>query len=116
MKIGDKIRFIRDKECNFTQAYMAEQLGITTKAYSNIENNQSDPSYSKLLKIAEALECDINYIINYEHKKIPPIGFYHNSDTGTHLGEIDIEIINKIYESMKRLHAEMLAAAKQVNK
>lgn len=115
MKIGDKIRLIRDKECNFTQAYVAEQLGITTRAYSNIENNRSDPGYSRLLKIAEALKCDIGYIINYKQQNSGLRTDIHNLHSVAHLGNIDINALNKMYEDMKKLHAEVIAATRRNN-
>jgi transcriptional regulator with XRE-family HTH domain len=101
MKIGDKIRTIRDKEKNFTQSYVAEQLGITTKAYGNIENNISDPSYTRLIKIAEVLECDINYIINYQEAKSGYHNTFHdNSGYYMHQGDGNVEQVKKLYEEL----------------
>jgi transcriptional regulator with XRE-family HTH domain len=70
MKIGNNLREIRSRERNYTQAYVAKQLGITTKAYSNLENNISDPTLSRLHKLAEILECDINCFL-FDEKKVP---------------------------------------------
>src|SRR5437879_6184538 len=39
MKVGDNIKEIREVEKNFKRSYMAQKLEISTKAYSNIENN-----------------------------------------------------------------------------
>jgi transcriptional regulator with XRE-family HTH domain len=100
--IGDNIRLIRDKEKNYTQSYVAKELGITTKAYGNIENNVSDPSFSKLLKIAEIFECDVNYIVNYQRDKGTfNNNFYHNTGTSImHQGNSNTEEMKKLYEDM----------------
>lgn len=53
--IGQKVKELREKR-NYTQEYMAEQLGITQGSYSKIEQNKSNPPISRLLKIAAILE------------------------------------------------------------
>ena len=40
--IGQKVKELREKR-NYTQEYMAEQLGITQGSYSKIEQNKSNP-------------------------------------------------------------------------
>jgi transcriptional regulator with XRE-family HTH domain len=68
MKIGDNIREIREKEKGLKKEDVAKALGITTKAYSNIENNVSDITLKRLLEISEILECTPEYILNYQEK------------------------------------------------
>lgn len=53
--IGQKVKELREKR-NYTQEYMAEQLGITQGSYSKIEQIKSNPPISRLLKIAAILE------------------------------------------------------------
>ena len=55
--IGQKVKELREKR-NYTQEYMAEQLGITQGSYSKIEQNKSNPPISRLLKIADILEVN----------------------------------------------------------
>lgn len=55
--IGQKVKELREKR-NYTQEYMAEQLGITQGSYSKIEQNKSNPPISRLLKIAAILEIN----------------------------------------------------------
>jgi transcriptional regulator with XRE-family HTH domain len=66
LKVGDKIKAIRSKELNLTAKYIADKLDMTVRAYSNIENNVSDISFSKLEKISSIFQVPIEYIINYE--------------------------------------------------
>jgi len=68
MKIGDNIREIREKEKGLKKEEVAKALGITTKAYSNIENNVSDITLTRLFEISEVLGCNPEYILNYQEK------------------------------------------------
>jgi len=68
MKIGDNIRAIREKEKKLKQEDVAKSLGITTKAYSNIENNVADITLTRLYEIAEIFNCAPEYILNYQDK------------------------------------------------
>ncbi|MBN1185355.1 MAG: helix-turn-helix transcriptional regulator [Bacteroidales bacterium] len=68
MKIGDNIREIREKEKSLKKEDVAKALGITTKAYSNIENNVSDITLTRLLEISEIFGCTPEYILNLQDK------------------------------------------------
>jgi transcriptional regulator with XRE-family HTH domain len=68
MKIGENIREIREKEKNLKQEDVAKALGITTKAYSNIENNIADITLTRLYELAEIFEVAPEYILNYQEK------------------------------------------------
>ena len=68
MKIGDNIREIREKEKGLKKEEVAKSLGITTKAYSNIENNVSDITLTRLYALAEIFHVSPDYILNYHEK------------------------------------------------
>lgn len=68
MKIGDNIREIREKEKNLKQEDVAKALGITTKAYSNIENNVADITLTRLYELSEIFDVAPEYILNYQDK------------------------------------------------
>ncbi len=68
MKIGDNIREIREKEKKLKQEDVAKSLGITTKAYSNIENNVSDITLTRLYELADIFGVAPEYILNYREK------------------------------------------------
>lgn len=69
MKIGENIKEIREKESGLKKDIVAKALGITTKAYSNIENNKSDITLTRLFEIAEILDCTPEYLLNYQEKQ-----------------------------------------------
>jgi transcriptional regulator with XRE-family HTH domain len=56
--IAHTIRRVRE-ERNYTQEYMASQLGISTKSYSNLENNIHRLTLDRLHHIAEVLEVPL---------------------------------------------------------
>lgn len=66
MKVGDKIQEIRERERNYKRSYVATCLGISTRAYCNIENNITDITLKRLEEIAEIMECDPLYILQYK--------------------------------------------------
>lgn len=68
MKIGDNIRAIRENEKKMKQDDVAKALGITVKAYSNIENNISDITLTRLFELAEIFDCTPEYILKYQDK------------------------------------------------
>ncbi len=68
MKIGDNIREIREKEKGLKKEDVAKALGITAKAYSNIENNVADVSITRLYELSDIFGVAPEYILNYQHK------------------------------------------------
>ncbi|WP_439490833.1 helix-turn-helix domain-containing protein [Algoriphagus sp.] len=68
MKIGDNIREIREKEKKISKEDVATVLGITTKAYSNIENNVADITLTRLKELAEIFGVTPEYILNFHEK------------------------------------------------
>lgn len=90
MKIGENIQEIREVEKNFKRSYVAERLGISTRAYSNIENNVTEITYQRLEAIAKIFECDPIYILSYKESKKEFYNHFHN-----HLGNNGINIMNQ---------------------
>lgn len=68
MKIGDNIRQIRENEKNLKQDDVAKALGISTKAYGNIENNVADITLTRLYELADIFGVAPEYILNYKDK------------------------------------------------
>lgn len=65
MLIGDKIKSIRELK-NFTQEYMAYQLGMTQAGYSKIEKGKTRVNVEKLQKLSVILDLPVEAIINFE--------------------------------------------------
>ncbi len=65
-KIGKFIATCR-KENGYTQASLAEQLGITDRAISKWENGKSLPDASIMLELCELLKINVNELLTGEH-------------------------------------------------
>ena len=61
--IARNIRQIRELK-NFTQEYMANELGLTQPAYVKIEQGLTVLKIDRLQKIADILEVDISTLLN----------------------------------------------------
>ena len=65
-KIGKFIAQCR-KENGYTQASLAEKLGITDRAISKWENGKSMPDASIMLELCELLKINVNELLTGEH-------------------------------------------------
>ena len=64
-EIGLKIKE-RRKAVGITQEYIANVLEVNPSHISNIENGRANPSLTALVKIANILECSVDYFISGE--------------------------------------------------
>ena len=51
------------KECNLTQKQIAELLNISQQSYSDYENEKTQPDFETLIRIADALNVSIDYLL-----------------------------------------------------
>lgn len=87
MEIGKKIRKIRELR-NFSQEYVAIQLGISQVAYSKIETGLTRLDLKRLIKIAETLDIDTFTLINFDNRCI-----FSNNNSNNQGGGILLTII-----------------------
>lgn len=80
MRVGDNIKEIRMVERNLKSSFVAKQLHISTRAYTNIENNLTDITLNRLEEIARILECSPLYILNYKQAKRDFYNHFHNNN------------------------------------
>ncbi|SNR44204.1 helix-turn-helix transcriptional regulator [Flavobacterium sp. ov086] len=66
--IKNKIKSIRELK-NYTQEYMAEQLGVTQAGYSKIEKGKTILSYVKLVEIARILDVSVEDILSFDGQR-----------------------------------------------
>ncbi len=106
--IGTKIRKIRELK-NYTQEYMAQQLGVAQNSYSRYENPDTDVKPDLLKQIAEILEVTPEQIEGFDERVIfnNPVQNNENGATGyfaatVHNYSIDEEI-KKLYEDQIEL-------------
>lgn len=64
--IGRKIKE-RRKSLGITQEFIANQLDVNASHISNIECGRANPSLTVLIKIANLLQCSIDYFISREY-------------------------------------------------
>ena len=67
-KIGKKIKETRISR-HLTQEYVANATDVNTSHISNIENNRVKVSLSTLIKICNALNITVDYILAEEYKQ-----------------------------------------------
>lgn len=67
--IGSKVRQLRELK-GFSQEYIASQLGVSQRAYSKLENNETRLDWNKLTKIAEVLEMNPTDIVSFDDNLI----------------------------------------------
>lgn len=102
MQVGQKIKKLRELK-NFTQEYMAGLLDMTQSSYSKIETGETDISYSKLEKIAAALEIRTEDIITFNEHMV--FNVMHNQ-TGNGL------VINQLNEETRKFYEEQIKILK----
>ena len=100
MNIGNNIKQIRELR-NYSQEYMAQELGISQSTYARIESGTVIPKVDRLQRIAEILEIDISFLLNTTNvfnlvfnATANQSGYINNQNNNN----IDIEMIRKIIQ------------------
>lgn len=65
-EIGAKIKN-RRKSLGVTQEFIANKLDVNPSHISNIECGRANPSLTALVKIANILQCSVDYFISGEY-------------------------------------------------
>lgn len=81
MSTGTNIKNVRELR-NYTQEYVAEQIGMSPSGYGKIERDETDVSINRLKQIAEVLQVDYNSILNLDKSQIFNIN-QQQGDNGT---------------------------------
>lgn len=76
MKTGQKIRRCREWK-NYTQEYVASQLGMSTSNYSKLERDEVALTFNRVQEIADILDIPVIDILSYDEKQI--FNFSHQS-------------------------------------
>lgn len=69
IKIGENIKKLREFR-GYSQEYMATELNISQKSYSNIESDEGKVNKSQIERIAKILEIDPIYLLTYDDKVV----------------------------------------------
>lgn len=84
---GTVIRRIRE-ERNYSQKWMASQMGISQNAYSKIENNVTQLTVHHIRQLSKILDVSIMDLLNDEfeiHKPVPVPRSVQKADLLTHI-------------------------------
>lgn len=96
MKTIEKICFIREKQ-NLTQEQMANELGLSTNGYANLERSETRLSVDRLEQIANIFGVDVTELMTSDENNT--IMVYHSTSTS------NLNIFSNASESM--LEAEI---------
>jgi transcriptional regulator with XRE-family HTH domain len=112
--IKNKIKSIRELK-NYTQEYMADQLGVTQAGYSKIEKGKTILSYVKLVEIARILEVSVEDVISFDSQR-----YFNNFNKvrGNNNGSIQINSDNSatlkvLYEDKIKLLEKLLSKTEE---
>jgi transcriptional regulator with XRE-family HTH domain len=72
-----KIKQIRELK-NFKQEYMAQQLSLSTRAYSKIETGETQLTINRLNEISAILGVQPMEVLGFDDKKV--FNFYNSND------------------------------------
>jgi transcriptional regulator with XRE-family HTH domain len=72
-----KIKQIRELK-NFTQEYVAQQLGLSTRAYSKIETGETQLTINRLNEISGIFGVPPMEVLGFDDKKV--FNFYNSND------------------------------------
>lgn len=105
MILGQKVKKLRELK-NFTQEYMAKQLGLSQSGYSKIEAGEVDLPQSRLKQIADVLGLKIEDILAFNEHVV--FNVMHNQ-TGNGL----VINNNQLSSNEKKLYEEQIELLKK---
>lgn len=70
MSVGERINDLR-KKMNISQVELAKIMGISRQAVSKWENDLSEPDTLNLIRLADVLNTDVEYLATGKHPHSP---------------------------------------------
>ncbi len=99
---------------------MADELGITVAAYSNLERGVTEISINRLLKIAELLKVPISVFLSVETENINPKSDITNSSiSDKYISQqlyLVIQEVKHLNDEMKKMKEQLESLSKKKNK
>lgn len=111
-QIGTRIKNLREEK-NYSQTYLSQRLGLSQKAYSKIENNETRLSVDNLLKIAEVLETSINKILDVDSGTVYNNYSTHNGE-GIVIHKTTSDKIIDLYDKLLKSKDDEIATLKEL--
>ncbi len=106
--VSDRLKKIR-LEKNVSQDFLAKKLGITQKAYSKIENNETKLNVDVLQRVSEIMEVPIETFFNNSQQPIL-------NDFSSRSGGDNVIYKNNATEKIEELYNELLKSKDEVIK
>ena len=101
-----KLKQLRELK-NFTQEYVAQQLGLSTRAYSKIETGETQLTINRLNEISTILGVDPIEALGFDHQNI-----FNNCTQEGNIGINHINLPDKLIEQyekrIEQLESEVL--------
>lgn len=91
-----KIKQVRELK-NFTQEYVATQLGLTTRAYSKIESGETQLTINRLNEISKILEVDPVEVLGFDDKQV-----FNNCRQEGNIGINHINVPEKLIQQYEK--------------
>lgn len=91
-----KLKQLRELK-NYTQDYMATELGLSTRAYSKIEAGETQLTINRLNEISRVLGIEPMEILGFDHKNI-----FNNCNQEGNIGINHISIPDKLIEQYEQ--------------
>ena len=91
-----KIKQLRELK-NFTQEYMAQQLGLSTRAYSKIESGETQLTINRLNDISEILGIDPIEVLGFDERQV-----FNNCKQEGNIGINHINIPEKLIQQYEK--------------
>ena len=105
-EIGENIKKLREFR-GYSQEFMAKELKISQKTYSNIKNDSGKISKSQIEHIASILEIDPIRLLTYDDKAV------FNSDYNTQAGMFNTNTYHAKSEVEKELYEKRIVELKE---
>lgn len=101
-----KLKQLRELK-NFTQEHVAQQLGLSTRAYSKIETGETQLTINRLNEIATILGVDPVQALGFDHENV-----FNNCTQEGNIGINHINLPDKLIEQyekrIEQLESEVL--------
>ncbi len=102
-----KIKQIRELK-NITQEFVARELDISTRAYSKIENGETQLTINRLNEISEVLQVDPIEILGFDEKQVFNITNNSNNDyVGVNHINLPEKLVQQYEETIKALKEQI---------
>ncbi len=101
MSIGERITELR-KEQNISQGQLAQLLDVSRQAVSKWENDQSSPDTIKLIRLADVLDTDVEYLATgrRSYARRPPVVLQSTQVVERVVEKPVVELVEKVVETI----------------